>query len=175
MRFPRAAPRSERPRQSKRRLPGAFPLLRQLRPWRPSMRRGRRRQYLRWPGTQACSCRDKSPLDSRDRYLLVGAPNRASHPRHKHEHKAGPDPGAREGRGTSACCQSNTGTPLKGCGAKHSESCWVSWRLVCPGFRGVEISGFSCHGDGVVALELYRREPLETAVTSPPVVPDLEE
>jgi len=46
--------------------------------------------------------------------------------------------------------------------------------LVCPGFRGVEIPGFSCHGDDAVALELYRREPAELAVTATTVVPDLE-
>lgn len=47
-------------------------------------------------------------------------------------------------------------------------------KVVCSGFGGVEIPGFSCHGDGVDALELYRCEPAKLAVTASLVVPDLE-
>ncbi len=46
--------------------------------------------------------------------------------------------------------------------------------LVCPEFRGVEILWISCHGDDAVPLELYGCEPSELAVTTLPVVPDLE-
>ena len=43
-----------------------------------------------------------------------------------------------------------------------------------PGSVGSRFLGFSCHGDDSVALELYRREPSELAVTASSVVPDLE-
>jgi hypothetical protein len=47
-------------------------------------------------------------------------------------------------------------------------------QVVCPRSRGVEIRWISCHGDDAVPLELYRGEPSELAVTTLPVVPDLE-